>query len=446
MGGAGALAFKAGLVALVGTLAYQVGSAIGNVIFQTEKMEKKFKDAAEASARAFQDTQKLLSQNFSEQIEDIELIRDPEAKSASYKEMLETLNKNMSGTEAKLMSSKRAVVEWNDAWQITGERKKYAEMAKTQMEEEQKNLDRMKEERAQLEKILGPRAAENALIKQKNEEAAKNEQYIASLQKELELLKAKGDAVAEVTAKQNAIGEAAQGQAADLLRQIEAEKALAEAEKKRVADDERAKEKEKARLDNLEQLKTRELANLEKQRLALTQSAEAAQAFALVQQGLDEATAKQIASEQALIDAQKVAADQARKDAEQKQADIQRIADLKQDELDKLKQEKILLEQGEAAAYAFGLTLKGIDEASAKQIAAERERLAIQKKEAEEAKKKGGASASTTLTALESRTLSRGQVNTTEKILQEQVALQKQLVDELRSQGRTRIRFQGVGA
>ena len=49
-GGAGALAFKAGLASVVAVIAFQVGKAFGNVIFQTEKMERAFNRTKEAAA------------------------------------------------------------------------------------------------------------------------------------------------------------------------------------------------------------------------------------------------------------------------------------------------------------------------------------------------------------------------------------------------------------
>jgi len=49
LGGAGALAFKAGLVAAAGAISFQVGKALGDVVFQTEKWNRELDRAKEKS-------------------------------------------------------------------------------------------------------------------------------------------------------------------------------------------------------------------------------------------------------------------------------------------------------------------------------------------------------------------------------------------------------------
>jgi len=102
LGGAGALAFKAGLVGLVGTIAFGVGKAMGDAIFQTQKFEEQLKAAAEATKKLDADQAKLRAIMASEQREDIELIRDPDKKKAAYVDMLEALKTNMLGVEGAI--------------------------------------------------------------------------------------------------------------------------------------------------------------------------------------------------------------------------------------------------------------------------------------------------------------------------------------------------------
>lgn len=122
-GKAGALAFKLGLIGLAATIGSAIGKAIGDVVFETKKFVRELERVKEAS----KDLEDRLNSTRSKMAEnakqDIELIRDPEKKLAAYKDLLATLDKDIDAVNKNIVVSQKAVDEWADAWQITGNRK-----------------------------------------------------------------------------------------------------------------------------------------------------------------------------------------------------------------------------------------------------------------------------------------------------------------------------------
>jgi len=268
-GGAGALAFKAGLASVVAVLAFQVGKAIGDVVFQTGKLERAFTRTKEAAAELNAELARARDQTFSDQKEDIDLIRDPEEKRAAQEALFKQLDNDVQGITQQLKESTKAADEWADAWQITGNRKAYAEEAQKQVEIDKQRLSQAKEMRDELRRELSDRKAINDQIRADNQAA----------------IEAEKNAAAERIAAEKA---------ADDARISAANKAFDDARK-------------------LEDIKQREIDRLEEQRILLEQGAEAAKAFSLEQQGLDKATAERLAREGAVLE-------ERRKQAEEEKA------------------------------------------------------------------------------------------------------------------------------
>lgn len=264
-GGAGALAFKAGLAAAVGVIAFQVGKAFGDVIFQTEKMTREFQRAKDAAAELNAEISRSVGQQFANDKEDIELIRDPEKKRAAQEALLKTLENNVQGITAQLKESTKAADEWADAWQITGDRKAYAEDAKKQVEIDKQRLAQAKAQRDEIRAELSDRKAINDQIRADNAAAERAEQ---------EAIRAKEKAEQEALAVQKQVAD-------------EAEKAAQKRidEAKRIAD-----------------IRQNEIDRLKEEKILLTEGAEAAKRFALERQGVDKDSAARIAAEQAAID------------------------------------------------------------------------------------------------------------------------------------------------
>lgn len=405
-GGAGALTFKLGLVGLAAAIGSTVGKAIGDFIFQTRKFEREFarlKATSEELDAQLQKTRNTLADN---RIEDIELIRDPEKKQAAYQDLLGTMNRDIAGVTKQLEASQVAADEWDDAWQITGDRKEFAADAKKQVEADKERLKVLKEQRDSVRDLVSQRTKENEALRMANEAKDKSEGYLETLRQEVELLKASKEEQLQIEAAKNTTLED-RGEAEKLLKERDAIVAKLDAERQLEQERQQAAEQalqqaeqEKQRLEDLMQSENE---RLELRRIEIEQGKEAARIQGLVNQGVEESAAKQIAAAEAVLKAKE---DQMKAD-EQKASDAineqQRIADLVKSEETRLALRKIEVEQGKEAAKVQALINQGVDEATAKKLAAEEASLETPQQKAP--------SAIAALQASESRLLTRGEGN-----------------------------------
>lgn len=331
-GGAGALVMKAGLVALVAGVGAKIGTALGHWIFQTDKFERAMKRAADASAEFDTQIKSLQASLKSDRMEDIELIRDPEEKQAAYKKLFADITRDLETTSQQVAKSEREVEAWAEAWQITGDRKAYAKMAEEQLAIDKQRLATLRAELAETGKLVGEREKLNAQKREENAAKDKSESYIQSLRDELEILKATKDEQIEIEAIRNTVP-ANEDEAIRLLKERDAILAKIEAEEKLAQTQKDAAEAEKARRDaeeaaaqkereaaeqdrrNIEELIGAEEDRLELQRIELEQGKEAAKAKALMNEGVDPATARRLAKEEAEIERLREAANDKEKES-----------------------------------------------------------------------------------------------------------------------------------
>jgi hypothetical protein len=146
--------------------------------------------------------------------------------------------------------------------------------------------------------------------------------------------------------------------------------------------------------------------------LELTKGVEAARMAQLADEGIDEANAKRIVFAEQATRLEKERADAKKKDDDQEAQRIQRIADLQASELDRIKEQKVLLEEGEEAANRFRLEQQGLGKEAAARIASEQASLDRQKKQGELAKK---LAEKPQLMSVEQRLVSRGVNEDTQK-------------------------------
>lgn len=383
-GTAGAMGFKLGMIGLAATLGYAVGKALGDIIFQTAKFNREVKAAADAAKEFDKQLKAVAATIASNKKEDIELIRDPEAKRAAYKKLFTDLDKDIQQAASRMESSKKVAEDWNDAWQVTGNRKQYAIDANEQLKTDQETLASLKEQRSELVKIAGARAQANEQIKLANQEKDKSESYLESLRQEVEYLKATREEQIKLDAARNTTEED-RGEAERLLQERDAIHAKAEAEKE-----------------------------LERTRIQAEENA----AKAAIKAAEDVERARAKAAEEQQKAAEKAAAEVAK--------EKERIEGIKRSEQERLQLQRIELEQGAEAAKVQELINKGIDETTAKEIAAEDAAIErLKQKKAEEAaqakdggKKLQSSGSTPTLSANESRLLTRGPADRQEKWLE----------------------------
>lgn len=484
-GGAGAFAFKLGLVSLAAAGGAAVGKFLGDIIFETKKFTREMARATEASKELETRLSKTRDNLAAGMRQDIELIRDPAEKQAAYKALLSQLEKDIQGVTGNVSASQKAVDEWADSWQITGNRKEYAKQAQEQLENDKARLEALREERDELQKITSERARQIEEIEKANEAKDKSESYIATLREEIEYLAATKEEQIKLDAARNTTIED-RGEAEKLLLERDAINAKREAqeeleEAQRRAEEDRIKAAEQAAADAQREIdRVGDLVKAEEQRIAMKRfeldqqqqlrqssaaaaaemaqaqsamnagmesatakqaavTAEMVRAQELMNSGIDEATAKQTAAAEAAaavairvqeavkaqelmnqgVDentAKRLAAaeaetqtregkdkstDQAQQDAEKEK---QRVRDLVKAEEERLALRKLENEQGKEAARIQSLMNQGVDEETAKRLAAAEAALEGNNKPdiAKDAPK---------LQASESRLLTRGEGN-----------------------------------
>lgn len=288
-GGAGALAFKAGLVGVAAVITYQVASAIASLVYDIKGAEKAMEEAFKGMDDAAQGFSTAQARRHAKDMAELQ-VGNAEEQTAKQTEKLKELNKELA---------------------FTGIRYKMLDV-------EQQNL------------------AETASLW---------DQYVSGASK---------DAIAD----------------------LEKRKQIEDANFKRLQS---------------QQTEVRDLLDQE------TKDREARKEALTAQVKAEEDAAK------AVVDAQKKAVAEAEKANQKKIAESERIANIRQNEIDRLKEESILLNEGAEAAKRFSLERQGVDKDSAARIARAQAEL-------EEAKKGQGGPSSVSIgsQAVQSRLLTRG--------------------------------------
>lgn len=384
LGGAGALAFKAGLVAAVGAIAFQFGNAIGNAIFQTERWKKALADAKEEAKRLEGQLVSLQANRFAQGKSDIELIRDPDAKRAAQEQLFSSTNKEIEGVEKRLQSAKKKVDEYNASWTpewIQGNNELMEEKYKT----DRAALDVLVAQREEMRKENIERELANEEIKKQNALKDKSDDYLQGLREEVELLKASKEEQAGILALRNAIGDEAQAEAKRLLLEKEAIAVAAEAAKEKEAADKKAIADQDALIAG-----SANYVKSLKEQLEIMRATDEDKAGVTAQQkaiGGDVETATNILKEMEAIkateEAKKKADDIQKKADADKEAAAIKIVQLKESELARLEQERILLTQGAEAAKAFALQKQGLSKTDATSIAKQEAEMEALKKRQE---------------------------------------------------------------
>ena len=335
LGGAGALAFKAGLFGLVGVLGFQVGQAIRSAIFETEDWTKKLAEATEKSKELSTAAAGIQMTQFSERLEQIQIFDDPEAQRAGNQQLLDEVKKNLAGVEGQSRASKKAAEEWAAAWQITGDRQGFAAQAQQQAKDDEARVKALQAQQVQLEKLLSPQQEENRLLRERLALDKQAEANVAKLKEEIDALNGKVKVLSSeeqvLIRKRDLLKEQKQKETASdvFIKQLREEVALLKVKKEDLAAAEAAS------------------------KTATPGQANVATALLLERDALIQ---KRELEKTALA---------------QKEQEAKRIADLKQTELDKLAEEQVLLTQGKEAAHAFALEKQGLSKADAASIAAQ---------------------------------------------------------------------------
>lgn len=288
---------KAGLIAAAGVISYQIGSAIGNWIWQQEDLNKEIEKTATLLREATGDALKKFSQEFKDKREDISLLPNKNTQKAELRALLAE-TESAFAKEESLYNSKKDLEDAGD--------KAAADAHKARMRQ-------LADQRDELQRALSGRDEEIAKQRQLNAEMDKSKAFVANLEKEVALMRLKGDEAIRAKAAQETFGAEDTSKAVALLKEKEAIDAKNKQEEKDRQKAEQDAEKERQRIENIKNLRDQELQTLEERRIALEQGEEAARRYALQQKGLSLQDATFIAREQkklAILEAQKNVQDQ----------------------------------------------------------------------------------------------------------------------------------------
>ena len=380
VGGAGAMAFQAGLTLLVTTMSFKLGQSIGEMIFGVRDSEKAFSEAkAEADAYAAA-LVAAGNQKFSEQLEDIQLIRDPEAKQQAAVDLFRSIEKGINNS-IESMNFYQAQVDEMDASMIpdpfgdqTEIRNQLQQQANAQadihasLQEQLQTVSKQFGARAQLvQTIKNQQAAEDAAAAKAAQGFNAGMTTLKQLGFQYDELTKGRDAARAAQLRDQGIGDA------DIKAILMMDGMIAK-EKELQAVKDKARQAEESRLTQVENLAKSELQRLEEQKVALDQGQQAAHAFRLTQQGMDKESAEAIAAAQAAMDASTKAAGQKVQPAAALQATESRlmIRGPKEDSQKKIEQNtQVTAEQSKLMNAAIGKLKEAVEKTQGQRLVLE---------------------------------------------------------------------------
>lgn len=356
VGGAGAMAFKAGLIGVVGVLSFQVGNAIGNLIFETDKWNAELEKSIELSKKMASELNRLADVRLGDALQGVQLIEDPQDQIDEMKKLREAAGKEVDGIVAaikKLEEERKASSFDKDADIFGGAFESRLNATRiAEIQRELKAATAAKESASArflaLDKQVGDasRKIDTDKMLRDRELRKADEAYIAGLDKQLGLLKAiqqdsqidlgnsnieklqeeirlledkqQGMAAIRELASQSTSGNLVMtiGGEVDLRAEAEAKLVAIKLIEKQTELERLQREEKKAALKEIADLEFNSVMAAEKafiaerdrlaeQKVLLEQGAEAAHAMRLAKQGIAEEDAKSFAAQQAELDNQK---------------------------------------------------------------------------------------------------------------------------------------------
>lgn len=312
-GGAHTLTFKAGVAGLAGVLAFGLGKAIGDIAFGTKHWARELENADKRLEGLQARVAAGLGRKLSNELADVGAIKDDNTKTAAVDKASKVAENNIQGVLQGIANTRKELDALNNQFHWSKNEEALAAHLQKQLEGDEATLEAYREQKRALEDLTSQRTKDNKARDEAYAKADASDSFLKGLRDELELLRATKDEQAKILAMRNTVGPEAQAEAERLLK----EKAAIEAKKE--ADKQAAEERKK---------------NL----------AETAKATA---------------------DYQKLLADSEREAAKESE----RLATMRQSEIDSLRKMGIELMDGKQAAAAFALELKGISGPDAAKMA-----------------------------------------------------------------------------
>jgi hypothetical protein len=303
-GGAGAFAFKAGIVGLVGAMSFGFGQAIGNAIFETDRWKKELEDATEASKKLNAELIRFSDLRIGDQIQSISLLGSPEEQEKATAALVESL-RDQARQAAKISADSRAELKamstFDDDANIFGSlgvetnAKQRRDELELQIKLQDDLSNSISKQAVELERKLNFEM-QNAKVAKQTAETQASSNYIASLREQLAIEKAIGDEKFKLEAQKTAKGTDV-SVAAGLLKELDAQKQLVEAANKAAREKEQKIKEEEANRKRIIDLIANENTKNQERLVLLNKGTEAAKVFSLVQQGVAQTEAERLAAE-----------------------------------------------------------------------------------------------------------------------------------------------------
>ena len=296
-GGAGALAFKAGLVAAVGTLSFKFGQAIGDAIFETKRFRRELERTAEVSRELDNAFSQRLSERIQDEKERIGLIIDPDEQAKAFEELETQIQTELSGASTQIKRLQKQVDEFNDSWDFTDVGAQQNRLNEQGIEAAKERRRILQDQLLQLQRQNGEHAKNLESMKQANEAQG----LIERLEKEASLA---GKTAREREKASEQVLALEGEQLSTALQLIDKKHDILQAEKDRIKAEKEIADKQKQErmeAERIAKLKESTLQSIKLQTIELTQGKEAAMAMALEFKGIESGRASAFASLQSRL-------------------------------------------------------------------------------------------------------------------------------------------------
>jgi len=298
-GGAGALAFKAGLVAAVAVISFQVGKAIGDAIFQTKKWTQALKDNIAEMEKLSGRALGAIGKSFEREKERIGLLIDPAEQAAAMEELNRSVNVNLAGASRDVALYKKRIEELDT---VVGRTFNQAQIdiEKQGLKEAEAKTEALRNQRDTLADANSEWTKKLDLMREEKTLFEASAKYVDKLAEEVELLKMSNEERTKYEAAKQTT-DADEGRAVALLAERDALLAIAKAEQDAEAARKKALQDETAAQQKIIDLRKSTVDQFTLQIEALKNGEQAAAAMRFEMQGLDAETAKGFAEIDAMI-------------------------------------------------------------------------------------------------------------------------------------------------
>lgn len=187
-GGAGAFAFKAGLLAAAGVISFKVGQAIGNAIFDTARWNLELEQARENFQALSAAAARQADQRFSLELEEIEVFKDPFLQKQAQQDLLDSIQDNLTGVTARVQTARANIKELENAWFLWENTKAQLANDKESLREDEQRLEMLRDQRDQLQFMLSDRKSALDIQRQQNAIEQASRDFLEATRSEIEQL------------------------------------------------------------------------------------------------------------------------------------------------------------------------------------------------------------------------------------------------------------------